>query len=377
MFVSPRYRKFSPRPAASALLTGCLCAATILLAVAGCGGGSDSSDTRARVEKIVFLSGDDGFDGINIISPDGTGRRVVFSTDGETGPPDTNTTYNSPTFSPDGTKIAFRSNREDCGGVGCSGSTSVTDGYTGIGPSQIWLINADGTGLRQLTRSEAGAGVDVLQFSPDGSHVLYDAYESGPYNRVNVLRGVRIDGGGDTVLVRGKEHNTVHGREFSEASLSPDGSKVLFVSDRDGENATDGSHIYVMNLDGSGETRLTNSPLGDSSPSFSPDGSRILFRRSGYPDGKPFYGLYVMNADGTGETRLATNMGFLWMSSFSSDGTRVLFIGNNGQWGERLFVVNVDGTDLHPISVSDGFGGLKSFAGNISHHGAWAVTPAR
>ncbi|MBC8136258.1 MAG: PD40 domain-containing protein [Fibrella sp.] len=349
----------------------------LLPVVAGCGGGSGgSSDDRGRVEKIVFVSGDDGFGGINIISPDGTGRRLVFSADGDTGPPAFVPSYNSPTFSPDGTKIAFRSNREDCGGVGCSGGGNPFEGFSPIGPSQIWLINTDGTGLRQLTRSEAGGGADTLQFSPDGSRVLYMAYESGPYNRVNVLRGVQIDGGGDTVLVRGKEHNIVHGTEFSEASLSPDGSKVLFASDRDGDNATNHSHIYVMNLDGSGETRLTNSPLWDSSPSFSPDGSRILFRRSGYPEGKPFYELYVINADGTGETRLTNNMGFVWTSSFSPDGAKILFIGNNGR-GERLFVINADGTDQHPVSAGDGFGGLKFFSGNISHHGAWVLTPAQ
>ena len=83
-------------------------------------------------------------------------------------------------------------------------------------------------------------------------------------------------------------------------SFSPDGSKIAFVSARDG-----GDEIYIMNADGSNQTRLTNnSPLvTDFYPSFGPDGSKIAF--SSDRDGN--FEIYVMNADGSNQTPLSNN----------------------------------------------------------------------
>src|SRR5829696_6535400 len=71
--------------------------------------------------------------------------------------------------------------------------------------------------------------------------------------------------------------------------------KIAFETTRDGN-----SEIYVMNSDGSAQTRLTNSTGEDFDPAFSPDGSRIAFVSS--RDGNSE--IYVMNADGTQQTRL-------------------------------------------------------------------------
>src|SRR5688572_17955789 len=57
-------------------------------------------------------------------------------------------------------------------------------------------------------------------------------------------------------------------------SVSPDGKKILFDSDRSGN-----SELYVMDLDGTNLKRLTNSPEHDNSPKWSPDGMRIVFAR--------------------------------------------------------------------------------------------------
>ena len=74
-----------------------------------------------------------------------------------------------------------------------------------------------------------------------------------------------------------------------------DGSKIAFASWRQGN-----SEIYIMNVDGSRQTRLTNNLEEDSWPSFSPDGSKIAF--SSNRDGS--VGIYIMNVDGSGQTRL-------------------------------------------------------------------------
>ena len=79
---------------------------------------------------------------------------------------------------------------------------------------------------------------------------------------------------------------------------SPDGRKIVFVSDRDGN-----LEIYVMNADGSGQRNLTRHPGYDSDPEWSPDGRKIAFatKREGN------FEIYVMNADGSGQHNLTRN----------------------------------------------------------------------
>ena len=98
-------------------------------------------------------------------------------------------------------------------------------------------------------------------------------------------------------------------------SFSPDGSKIAFFSDRDGDY-----EIYVMNADGSNQTRLTNNPAVDAKASFSPDGSKIAFNSSRdgsarpsrsspeNPSGVTNFEIYVMDADGSNQTRLTNNL---------------------------------------------------------------------
>jgi TolB protein len=79
------------------------------------------------------------------------------------------------------------------------------------------------------------------------------------------------------------------------APLPPDGSKIVFTSKRDGNY-----EIYVMNADGSGQTRVTDDPAGDHYPTWSPDGTKIAFASKRDGD----FDIYVMNPDGSGQTRL-------------------------------------------------------------------------
>ena len=83
---------------------------------------------------------------------------------------------------------------------------------------------------------------------------------------------------------------------YADPAWSPDGRKIAFVSDRDGN-----SEVYVMNANGKGQRNLTRNPAFDADPAWSPDGRKIAFASN--RDGK--YGVYVMNADGSGQRRLA------------------------------------------------------------------------
>ena len=88
------------------------------------------------------------------------------------------------------------------------------------------------------------------------------------------------------------------------AIAAPPGSarsgQIAFVSRRDGD-----TEIYVMNADGTGQTRLTNNPARESDPAWSPDGTKIAF--SSNRDGNDE--IYVMDADGSGQTRLTNDAG--------------------------------------------------------------------
>ena len=91
----------------------------------------------------------------------------------------------------------------------------------------------------------------------------------------------------------------------AECSYSPDGTRILFVSDRDGD-----PDIYVMNADGSGVVQLTNQPGYDGGPFFSPDGRWIAYRTDRIE--KDMLQIHVMRADGTGDVALTSGQGVRW-----------------------------------------------------------------
>src|SRR5262249_32235484 len=110
--------------------------------------------------------------------------------------------------------------------------------------------------------------------------------------------------------------------------------KIAFTSDRDGNQ-----EIYVMNPDGSGQTRLTNYPASDNSPSWSPNGTKIAFMslRSGY------WAIWVMNANGSNPTfvHAADPTSAL---SWSPNGTKILYQSVAADGSPAIGVVNVDGS---------------------------------
>jgi Tol biopolymer transport system component len=126
-----------------------------------------------------------------------------------------------------------------------------------------------------------------------------------------------------------------------QPAWSPDGTKISFVSERDGNH-----EIYVMNADGSGQTRLTNNPAYDVSPSWSPDGQKIAFTstRDHY-----YYEIYVMNADGTNVTRLTFNTAPDGTPRWSPDGTKIGFTTDRDENSE-IYVMNTDGTNQQNLT---------------------------
>ncbi|MFC1563511.1 PKD domain-containing protein [candidate division KSB1 bacterium] len=117
---------------------------------------------------------------------------------------------------------------------------------------------------------------------------------------------------------------------------SPDGSKIAFVTDRHGKR-----EIYLMNADGTNQTRLTfNTGFHDQGPSWSPDGSKIAYYNYQYGRTE----IFVMNADGSGSTRLNSGIsGWNHDPEWSPDGSKIIFRSDYGGNSE-LWAVNADGS---------------------------------
>ena len=140
--------------------------------------------------------------------------------------------------------------------------------------------------------------------SPKGDRIVYVKFGDKM-----VARDLRKDDAKDLVL-------GVVGDEFP--NLSPDGKRIVFSSRRDGDY-----EIYVMNADGTGETRLTKSPGLDVNARFSPDGGQIAFtsNRNGN------YEIYVMNADGANVRRVTNHPERDDFPCWTPDGKHLYFVG--------------------------------------------------
>jgi hypothetical protein len=177
--------------------------------------------------------------GIYLMSGDGTGIRPLVHRSNFDG---------SPAWSPDGTRLAFR---------------SMTDGPYGA-YGRIWVVNADGTGLRQVSPdvdSTTYVYDDDPDWLPDGHRVLYNRF-GHPYI-VDVDKGVVTPVAIPDSLA-----------PANNLRLSPDGDRVAFMS-----WATGNGDLYVIDLDGSNLVRLTTDPAQEGAPVWSPDGTQLLFAR--------------------------------------------------------------------------------------------------
>ena len=231
-------------------------------------------------KRIAFSSDRDGTWEIFTINADGSGETKLTSSQGGS---------IAPSWSPDGKQILFSSGRDS------SGDPNTVE--------EIYVINADGTGQRRLTFLEGHCG--SAYWSPDASRIIFTFQK----NSMPAIYIMPASGGEPVELLAGP-----YEEDFA-AGFSPDGNKILFYSRRAAaDSAVLG--IFVMNSDGSHQTLLSASP-GDGSPSWSPDGKQIVFvsDRESTKD-KVSRQIYIMNADGTGQTKItntaATNEGPEW-----------------------------------------------------------------
>ncbi|MGQ0561441.1 MAG: TolB family protein [Gemmatimonadota bacterium] len=162
----------------------------------------------------------------------------------------------------------------------------------------------------------------------------------------------------------------------AEATISRDGSRIVFTSVRDGD-----LDIYTMDADGGNVRRLTDEPGYDGGAFFSADGSRIVYRAHHPTDEKELAGyrrllkqglvrpgkleIYVMNADGSGKRRVTDLNAASFAPFFHPNGRQIIFSSNLADPRGRnfdLYLVNVDGSGLERITTHDQFDGFPMFS---------------
>jgi Tol biopolymer transport system component len=121
-----------------------------------------------------------------------------------------------------------------------------------------------------------------------------------------------LDGGNLKLLTDAPGYN-------AEGAYSPDGKQIVFTSNRDGN-----LELYIMNSDGSEVRKLTNAPgCYNGGPFFSPDGQRVIFRADRKK--KDWLQIHVINVDGTGDTQLTDTQGVNWGPYWHPDGQHIIY----------------------------------------------------
>ena len=216
--------------------------------------------------------------------------------------------------------------------------------------NQICMINADGTGFRRLTTDN-----NHQQYygspSPDGQSIVYAAFRE---ENVYEIYEMNLADGKVTQL-------TDRLGVLNAPEISPDGKQIVFMH---WIAATDRYEVWVMGRDGSKPHRLFNITGWD--PTWSPDGSQILFasNRSGTNQ------LWVANLDGSGPKQVSDLPDLRGRSDWSALNQIVTYSGES--WAREVFLMNADGSNQHQISPDGG----NSQGPSFSPDGQWVAFTA-
>lgn len=196
---------------------------------------------------------------------------------------------------------------------------------------EIYLMDIDGSSLRRLTDTDAAE--DHPAWSPDGSKILFDAdYDGDGFYEIYTLN---LDGSGLTRLTTGESND-----QFADWSL--DGAQIAFSSDRSGS-----WDIFVMNADGSNPQTLTSGPDWELFPAWSPDGNQIAF--NGLAPRSRNTDVFVMDASGRNLRQLTREPGFDENPVWSPGGSQIAFqTARDGRF--EIYVMNADGSQPHPLA---------------------------
>ncbi len=284
-------------------------------------------------------------------------------------------------FSFDGSRLIFQSTKDPA-------SQTLGACY------QMYVMDLDGENIHRVS---TGYGTTTCgYFFPGGRRVLYSSThlaglqcppkpKRGPKYRWVLddhdIFSARLDG-------RELQRLTFSPGYDAEATVSPNGKKIVFTSVRDGD-----IDLYAMNIDGTGLQRLTDDVGYDGGAFYSPDSKRIVYRAQHpkTPEEREAYRdllsrnlvepgnleLFVMNADGSGKRQVTKNGASNFAPYFHPDGRRIIFASSGpeaaqtkepalslskGRPSFHLYLVNDDGTGLEQITVEGRFNSFPMFS---------------
>lgn len=277
-------------------------------------------------------------------------------------------------FSRDGTRLIFQSNR---GGEACDKIWIMNIDGSGkhmVGPRRgaqtCSFFFPDGQKIVFSSTSHLPGACPPKPKLPRRAHFIWRLY---PYD----IFVANADGSGLKKI-------TDHPKYDAEPIISADGKQIVFGSQREGD-----FDIYIMNADGSNVRRLTDRVGYDGGPWFSPDGKKIVWRawypetkeeRALWRDCMEYdfivpipLDIWVMDVDGSNKKRLTQNGATNWSPSWHPDGKRIIFSSNIDDWHEdikkfghnfELYLINMDGTGLERITYNNVFDSFPMFSSN-------------
>lgn len=273
---------------------------------------------------------------------------------------------------------------------------------------QIYVMNADGTGLKMVS---TGTGATTCSFfHPSGEKVIFGANHDDPRppEKPGELEAKRprgegagatqpAEGGhpghgaahpqGHPVGESGPRHGGARGGDYAwkyypgmeiyeytfatgalkrltnsdgydaECAYSPDGKQIVFCSLRDGTPA-----IYICDADGGNPRRITHHNGRDGGPFFSPDGQRVVYRSD--REGKGNLQIFVNNTAGTAEKAITPADSFHWCPYWHPSGKWIVFTHADFRLGPNfdVYIIRDDGTDMRRVTSDAGFDGLPVFS---------------
>lgn len=349
-------------------------------------------------KRLVFVSNRDGDPEIYSINIDGTDVRRLTSS------PKIDA---HPSFSPDGTQILFGSERENENGdlyvmnsdgtgvtkvlgwdksneTACPGSWSPDGTQIAFysdrnGKDDIYRVSAE-TVRPKIVVSDPDSDLRLAAYSPDGRKIVYSR---GLDDKTGELRILDLEKQRATLL-RKTEFSTISARwspdgnwiAFSDraggnsevfrirpdgtslqnltnqpsldygSSVSPDGSRLVFISDR---GQPSGVQLYTMNFDGSDARPVTPRKGWESDPIWAPDGKSILFVCDRTDSPGNLMDICEIGADGSREKRILFHRNHDTWPAVSPDGKRVVFV-SPVDGNPELYMVNRDGTGFHRLT---------------------------
>jgi Tol biopolymer transport system component len=271
----------------------CLTLLILLGASLAFSGGNSVHAQAATKGKIAFIAGN----GIDLVVLNLDNNAQTNATQGRL------TGLSAFAWSPDGTQLVVSADRG----------------------SNLYVVSADGSGVRALTHNTGFAITQTPTWSPDGTQIAYVGNAAQNYD----IFIIGADGN------NGRRLTNTNGI-YRDLAWSPDGTRIAYASGPDFFNVK----IYVMNADGTAPTQLSTGGGSDIAPAWSPDGSRIAYENDlqfGPAE------IFVMSANGSNQTRLTTNFKSDRHPTWSPDGSQIAF-SSDREGNYALHLMNADGS---------------------------------